>query len=47
MAKVLTELGYAAIEVADGAGAQSILRSNKRVDLLVTDAGLPGGINGR
>ena len=47
VAKVLTELGYAAIEAADGAGAQPILRSNKRVDLLVTDVGLPGGINGR
>jgi PAS domain S-box-containing protein len=45
--EVLEELGYAAIEARDGASGLSILRSDARVDLLVTDVGLPGGMNGR
>ena len=28
-------------------GALAILRSEARIDLLITDVGLPGGINGR
>ncbi|MER2268333.1 GAF domain-containing protein [Methylobacterium oxalidis] len=44
---VLEELGYAAIEAADGAAGLKILQSRVRVDLLVTDVGLPGGMNGR
>ena len=43
----LTELGYIAIEASDGAEGLNVLRSNARVDLLVTDVGLPGGLNGR
>ena len=45
--EVLEELGYAALEAADGAAGLRILGSNKRIDLLVTDVGLPGGMNGR
>ena len=45
--EVLEELGYAAIEAADGASGLKVLRSNVRIDLLVTDVGLPGGMNGR
>ncbi|WP_458096393.1 PAS domain S-box protein [Roseomonas sp. WA12] len=45
--EVLEELGYAAIEAADGASGLGVLRSDARVDLLVTDVGLPGGMNGR
>ena len=45
--EVLDDLGYAAIEAADGHGAIDILRSNRRIDLLITDVGLPGGLNGR
>jgi PAS domain S-box-containing protein len=45
--EVLAELGYTAIEAADGASALQVLRSDTRVDLLVTDVGLPGGMNGR
>ncbi len=45
--EVLEELGYTPIEAADGAGGLHILRSNTRIDLLVTDVGLPGGMNGR
>ncbi|MEG3173884.1 PAS domain-containing protein [Sphingomonas sp. ZB1N12] len=45
--EVLEELGYAAIEAADGAAGLKLLQSDLRVDLLVTDVGLPGGMNGR
>ena len=45
--EVLEELGYAAIEAADGTSGLRVLQSDVRVDLLVTDVGLPGGINGR
>lgn len=44
---VLEDLGYTAIEAADGAAGLRVLQSNARVDLLVTDVGLPGGLNGR
>ena len=45
--EVLEELGYAAIEAADDAAGLKLLQSDLRVDLLVTDVGLPGGMNGR
>ncbi len=45
--EVLQELGYGAIEAADGQTGLDILRSSARIDLLVSDVGLPGGINGR
>ena len=45
--EVLRELGYNAVEAEDGASAFKILQSGMRIDLLVTDVGLPGGINGR
>nr|WP_259104948.1 PAS domain-containing protein [Pseudomonas sp. JUb42] len=44
---VLEELGYVAIEVGDSAAGLKVLQSNTRIDLLVTDVGLPGGLNGR
>ena len=44
---VLEELGYTAIEAADGAAGLKVLRSDARIDLLVSDVGLPGGTNGR
>lgn len=44
---VLGDLGYTAIEAADGAAGLRVLQSDARVDLLVTDVGLPGGMNGR
>ena len=43
----LEELGYAAIEAGDGAAGLKIVQSNVRIDLLITDVGLPGGMNGR
>jgi signal transduction histidine kinase len=45
--EVLEELGYSAIEVGDGSAGLQVLRSDQRIDLLITDVGLPGGINGR
>ncbi|MDB5507745.1 MAG: hybrid sensor histidine kinase/response regulator, partial [Hyphomicrobiales bacterium] len=45
--EILEELGYLAIEAADGASGLKVLNSDARIDLLVTDVGLPGGMNGR
>ncbi|WPP02455.1 PAS domain-containing protein (plasmid) [Pseudomonas sp. HR96] len=44
---VLEDLGYIVVEAADSAGGLRVLQSNARVDLLVSDVGLPGGLNGR
>jgi CheY-like chemotaxis protein len=44
---VLDELGYSAIEAADSVAGLKILQSDVRIDLLITDVGLPGGMNGR
>ena len=43
----LRDLGYAVLEAEDGPAALRLLRPGTRVDLLVTDVGLPGGMNGR
>ena len=45
--EVLEGLGYTAIEAGDGATGLKVLRSDARIDLVVTDVGLPGGMNGR
>jgi CheY-like chemotaxis protein len=45
--EVLTDLGYVSLESADGVSALQILQSKHRVDLLITDVGLPNGMNGR
>jgi signal transduction histidine kinase len=47
VADVLEEFGYTAIEATDGAAGLRIMQSGVRIDLLVTDVGLPGGMNGR
>ncbi len=44
--EVLGELGYRAIEASDGAKGLAILQSDQKIDLLVTDIGLPE-LNGR
>ena len=44
---ILEELGFTAIEAADSAAGLKVLQSDVRIDLLVTDVGLPGGMNGR
>ena len=45
--EVLADLGYAVIEAPDGPAGLKVLESNARIDLLITDVGLPGGMNGR
>jgi nitrogen-specific signal transduction histidine kinase/CheY-like chemotaxis protein len=47
VAEILEDLGYTAIEAMDGAAGLRVLQSDARIDLLVTDVGLPGGMNGR
>ena len=44
---VMGDLGYATLQAADGSEALRFLQSGARIDLLLTDVGLPGGINGR
>jgi PAS domain S-box-containing protein len=44
---VLEELGISAIDAGDGAAGLQILESKRQIDLLITDVGLPGGMNGR
>src|SRR5665647_2171521 len=44
--EMLAEQGYLTLEAVDGPSGLKILRSNARIDLLVTDVGLPG-MNGR
>jgi CheY-like chemotaxis protein len=43
---VLEDLGYRALEAADGPKGLEILQSSRPIDLLITDIGLPG-LNGR
>jgi PAS domain S-box-containing protein len=45
--EVLLDLGYTVLQAENGAAGLKILEACGRVDLLVTDVGLPGGMNGR
>ncbi len=45
--EVLDELGYTVLSAIDGASGLKVLEAGTHVDLLVTDVGLPGGMNGR
>jgi signal transduction histidine kinase/ActR/RegA family two-component response regulator len=45
--EVLDEAGYTVIGAADGASGIKVLQSGARVELLITDVGLPNGMNGR
>ena len=47
MTEALTDSGYEIFEAADGPSALQLLRSKPQTDLLVTDVGMPGGMNGR
>jgi len=46
-AEALTLAGYQVIQAEHGPAGLRILQSSQKVDLLVTDVGLPGGLNGR
>ena len=47
VSEVLEDKGCRVLEAHDGAAGLAMLRSDLRVDLLITDVGLPGGMNGR
>jgi PAS domain S-box-containing protein len=47
VAEWLRELGYLVLEAQDGPAALELLGRTTDVDLLVTDVGLPNGLNGR
>ena len=47
VAEELQALGYRVLSAEDGPSGLRVLRSEARVDLLLTDVGLPGGMNGR
>ncbi len=47
VAERLRELGCTVLEAEDGPAALQLLRSDALVDVLVTDVGLSGGLNGR
>jgi nitrogen-specific signal transduction histidine kinase len=47
MSEVLEEAGYRTLAAEDGQSGLRILQSGRRVDFLITDVGLPGGMNGR
>jgi len=44
--EVLADLGYRVVEAVDGPQGLEIVQSTQRIDLLITDVGLPG-LNGR
>ena len=43
----LNELGYTGIEAGDATSGLKVLESDAKIDLLITDVGLPGGMNGK
>jgi signal transduction histidine kinase len=47
LARMITRIGYTTMEAADGPSALRHLAAPGQIDLMVTDVGLPGGMNGR
>jgi CheY-like chemotaxis protein len=45
--EVLSENGYLLLEAGDGPTALRTIETERRIDLMITDVGLPGGMNGR
>ncbi|WP_263263872.1 ATP-binding protein [Pseudomonas sp. RIT-PI-S] len=45
--EVLVDAGYHTLEAENGPAGLKLLQANDRIDLLLTDVGLPGGMNGR
>ena len=46
-AEQLRELGYRVLEARDGPTALRLVQTGKHLDLLISDVGLPGGLDGR
>ncbi len=44
---ILSDLGYTVLEAESGRAGLNIVASKVHIDLLLTDVGLPGGMNGR
>ena len=44
---ILQDMGYKVLEAADSAAGLALLQSPAHIDLLISDVGLPGGMNGR
>jgi CheY-like chemotaxis protein len=44
---LLQDAGYRVLEAPDGPAGLKMLQTDARIDLLITDVGLPGGMNGR
>ena len=47
MREILADAGYRVLEARNGPAGVAVLQSSERIDLLITDVGLPGGLNGR
>ncbi len=47
VSEVLTENGYRVLEASDAASALKVMVGRPDIALLITDVGLPGGMNGR
>ena len=47
VAEVLSDLGYTVLEADNSQSGLRIVETLARIDILLTDVGLPGGMNGR
>lgn len=47
LVEALSEAGHEVLEAEDGPAGLSLLEADSKVRLLITDVGLPGGLNGR
>ena len=45
--EILEDAGYRVLEARNGPVGVQLLQGDERIDLLITDVGLPGGLNGR
>lgn len=44
---IFTDLGFTTLQAQDSVAGLGLLQGGTRIDLLITDVGLPGGMNGR
>lgn len=45
--RYLLDLGYSVVEAENGVEAQAILQGVSRIDLILSDISMPGGVDGR